>query len=173
MYDTNDLVHIALVISHLSRSYIPSSSNLKLIEEDTEKTKDLEFLKSTNNVRTNVIEQKPTDSIFVGYGTCGYLSFVMRYIARQININGIYKPGYNIYLTNLGLNGHVYCLLHTSKNLYEQQCKLKGMEKLKLGRFYHLATRADLKNAIIVDPWIYKVTPLTNWKNHIAHAGKI
>ncbi|GGG07102.1 MULTISPECIES: hypothetical protein [Cysteiniphilum] len=162
------LMPIAVALSHMARIYVPTSSNLNLDAGNS----DYQFTKAFTDIKTSVYEDDYLGIMSVGYGTCGYLSTMMRLIATHIK-----KPDELVektYLTHILLNSHVYCLLHSSQSLHEFVSNLRGTTNCKAcaASFCEMASKSNFSDAIIVDPWVYKVTPLKDWLKHIEYAVK-
>ncbi len=162
------LMPIAVALSHMARIYIPTSFNLSLKAG----ADDYQITKASLDIRGRIFEDHYLSVMHVGYGTCGYLSAMMRFIATHIK-----KPDElagKIYLTHILLMDHVYCLLHSSQVLHEFGSDLKQSTATRVyaESLFEMASKSNLSDAIIVDPWIYKVTPLKDWLKHIEYAAQ-
>jgi hypothetical protein len=70
-----------------------------------------------------------------------------------------------IYISKIETAQHAFCILHQSQNLASLQYKDFIANDIE-----NLSQQKDLKNAVIIDPWIYKATKLSDYLKHIQHA---
>ncbi|AXA34456.1 hypothetical protein [Francisella adeliensis] len=96
-------------------------------------------------------------------GVCDNLSLACLYIAK-----GLEKIKTDtFYLSLMGTPKHVFVLAHCSHDLFHLRSR---SWKKYTNSFKDLASKNDLSNAVIIDPWIYKASKLENYNNHLHHA---
>ncbi|ODN41487.1 hypothetical protein [Piscirickettsia litoralis] len=97
-------------------------------------------------------------------GLCAELSTVAVYLGKIIAVQ--IKHEQKVYISKVGTPKHSFCLIHQSKALFKSIAKRVEAQSLQ----DLICLRGDLKNAVIVDPWIYKASKLSNYKGHLEHA---
>ncbi|MCF6776269.1 hypothetical protein L3V83_06745 [Thiotrichales bacterium 19X7-9] len=100
-------------------------------------------------------------------GNCGELSLEALLLAEFINLDELgIKSEQPIYMQEIFVEpDHQMCILHQSQTLASliKPC-------LIFGHLNQLIDHPELQNAILVDPWTYKATPVVNLKAHLMHA---
>ncbi|RNC77124.1 hypothetical protein DA717_12030 [Piscirickettsiaceae bacterium NZ-RLO2] len=96
-------------------------------------------------------------------GFCNELSEVTAFLGSMLN-----KIDEPVYISVVATPHHAFCLIHQSQELHQQE---------KAGiciadNFKELCEKKELENAIIVDPWIYKASKLSNYQVHLDYAFK-
>lgn len=99
-------------------------------------------------------------------GNCGELCNITLLLASHVDKNSLNISLDNqIYISKIETAQHAFCILHQSQNLASLQYKDFITNDLE-----SLSQQKDLKNAVIIDPWIYKATKLSDYLKHIQHA---
>ncbi|MCF6764445.1 hypothetical protein L3V82_01585 [Thiotrichales bacterium 19S3-7] len=165
MLEDNQLLAIGAAFVRATRKTIKYSENIeKLYEEHKESL--YYYSRKAPVDRAYMLQPSPERlaqlSINSGAAYCDGLAAVILYMANMLNLKDKLADE-NVYLSLVTINNHTFCILHQSE-------KLAHSHGVSANSFDELSKNPELKNAVIVDPWIYKATQLSDYKSHIKHA---
>ena len=159
MVDSDELLAIGAALVDTVRSQIKYSDNMdkrgQLFDglKDSYIYKDL-YHKFDYQVRRDSYIERAKKAIDLGAGFCGELARVVLYIADMIDINLSSK----VYTTVLFIEpDHALVLLHTSERI-----NLHPDNSILCKELNDLQKNIDLKDSVLVDPWIYCATKSVN-----------
>ncbi|QIV94342.1 hypothetical protein [Allofrancisella frigidaquae] len=168
MIDSDELLAIGAALVQTVRSKIKYSENIDNLYRGYKKS---DFYKH----RSKKLEQIYTlhlpytpqgKQVYLknGVGLCDELSLAILHIAQgleEIKIGTFYLSLMSIY------KKHVFLIAHNSLSLANNAAREWTKYKKSLRE---LKQDDELKNAVIIDPWIYKATKLSNLREHLEHA---
>lgn len=107
----------------------------------------------------NYKSYKVEDILKTGVGNCGELCDVTMQLVREVNF---FTHQQEVHCSRLHFTGadHGFLLLHQGQTIAPRAYTVCSLEELS----------ANINNAIIVDPWIYQVTPLKDYQYHLQAA---
>ncbi|AJC48947.1 hypothetical protein IB642_04040 [Allofrancisella guangzhouensis] len=168
MIDSDELLIIGAALVQTVRHYIPYSMNMcergQLFYEYTNTALYVKLRKDITDSRT--VTQKPIGyikkaqaALSLGTANCGRLVDAAMYICNLI------ETAYHeqIYATEIMVgqknNNHVVVILHQSEKLF----KFRNGHKFTSNnlRNFYIEDKDSLRNAVVVDPWIYRAVKLS------------
>ncbi|KEI34927.1 hypothetical protein FRA_44c12240 [Francisella sp. W12-1067] len=170
--NSDELLALGSALVQSVRTYIPYSQNIDLLNKDygnTDLCKYNSNLLSTHwgkycNIGSKgMLYERAKNALNIGVGNCSDLTLACLYIAA-IASEIIKLQGRKFYLSLIQFSGrdHAVALIHQYKGgigddiSYELEAIIEDK---------------DFDNAIIVDPWIYKATKLSDFALHFDHAS--
>ncbi|QIV94878.1 hypothetical protein [Allofrancisella frigidaquae] len=169
MIDSDELLAIGAALVQTVRKYIKYSENIELLYSNYKASK---FYKKR---REEVIQIDNIPGLTytpqgygkvgleLGVGWCDELSLACLYIAqgsKKIRIG-------TFYLSLISTFKHTFVLAHTSLKLFNSTSPDWVYYK---DNVHGLSIDPELSNAVIIDPWTYKATKLSNYLEHLEHA---
>ncbi|MCF6766777.1 hypothetical protein L3V86_00145 [Thiotrichales bacterium 19S11-10] len=162
-----ELMRIGVGLMFAVRNNLKYSTNTPALYEQVDLSsqyykklsQDFRALRSNLN---NILHTRKHAELALKYraGMCDEMGTVATYLGSMaVNTE---EP---VYITALFTPTHVFCLIHQDEALAKIDKRQKYVDGLK-----ELSEVKSLKNAVIVDPWIYAVTCLSDWEKHIKHA---
>ncbi|KEI35450.1 hypothetical protein FRA_34c06650 [Francisella sp. W12-1067] len=168
MIDSNELLAIGAALVETVKFYIPYSVNMVNKGQLFYQYKNTDFYKKLHNdmvdsrkdpTKLNGYIERAQAALSMGTANCG------RLIAAAMYVSNLIETAYHeeIYVTEIIIeredNNHVVIILHQSELFF-------NLKKVNLSRFSNLESlyakyENDLRNAIIVDPWIHTAVKLS------------
>ncbi|QIV95685.1 hypothetical protein EDC55_10834 [Allofrancisella inopinata] len=168
MVDSNELLAIGTALVKTVRKYIKYSENIDSLYSGYKKNgfyiSRLYKFRELRSLSPSTPEEEGRVSLELGVGYCGELSFACLYIAqglKKIKVN-------TFYLSFMNTAEHAFILAHTSLKLFNSTSSPEWV--YYKDNFHELSIDPELSNAVIIDPWIYKATKLSNYLEHLEHA---
>ncbi|MCF6775396.1 hypothetical protein L3V83_02295 [Thiotrichales bacterium 19X7-9] len=186
-------VAAALVATIRDHDFIPYSENMEavypidkrgdyFVGRDERRPTDEQYESHRSEGKNREYAQLVLDS---GSGLCQELAMCVTSLASLINISELgldIESEKKLYVSMVSIdNQHVFCFLHTSEHLAHTKVNqrvahnfnhIQLFEKPEMSRLSNEPWVGLLLDAIIVDPWIYKATPVREYQNHLEQAEK-
>tara|TARA_R110002167_G_scaffold363929_2_gene584972 strand:+ start:245 stop:1087 length:843 start_codon:yes stop_codon:yes gene_type:complete len=161
-------------LSYAVRQMIPYSENIKALIRGRDNSpvwnerRDLVYSKRSERSSGKFhVDAKLSHILSSGVGYCGEIAYCVVELAKMIPpLNG------ELYATELRFyDSHCFILLHQDRGTHDA-VNSQGFESGEIVKdLKELSEITELRNAVIVDPWVYKSTKLTDWKRHMDHVN--
>ncbi|WP_108652714.1 hypothetical protein [Dongshaea marina] len=184
MMDVNELLAIGSALTTVARLHIKYSVNMvserQLLRSKRNTYMYHEKFQHLDELRKSTVQrpQKIAMALEHSVGCCGELCMICYEIADSYS----FELTENLYITNLytyhgdpeSIFNHSFLLLHQSGTL-NQRVVNSSLRDVPVSSSMHTLSRSyqGLDNAVIVDPWIYAATPLSELTAHILRAEEL
>ncbi|QIV94877.1 hypothetical protein [Allofrancisella frigidaquae] len=168
MIDSNELLAIGAALVETVKFYIPYAVNMDNKGQLFYEYKNTDFYKKLHNdmvdsrkdpTKLNGYIEKAQAALSMGTANCG------RLIATAMYISNLIKTNYHeaIYVTKIMIeqkdNNHAIIILHQSYSFFNlKEGSLPSLSNLES---LYAKYENDLRNAIVVDPWIHTAVKLS------------
>lgn len=179
MERSQQLLAVSIALVTIIKNNMPYSANMDAVFSEkcnNENDKDYnEFYsileRDTKTVKSAAFSDQAQNALELGTGNCAELASCLMLLASMLDAHSLALRGdKSVYITMIlirdtSMDCHAFCLLHSSEVLAKKEC-FDGIAS----NLADLSNRTDLKDAIILDPWLNFVGTLEKVQYYVDHS---